>query len=83
MVRNKFIENINIYYLKGLSEASLEKGMKRMMEESEQRDKIISYKNYFYIFSKNIFLRIREVITQRHEAAKTFLGVFEPSCLCG
>jgi len=41
MVRNKFIENINVYYLKGLSEASLEKGMKRMMEESKQRDKMM------------------------------------------
>ena len=55
MVRNKFIENINIYYLKEHSETSLEKGMKRIMEESEQGDKIISYNNYFYIFSKNIF----------------------------
>ena len=52
-VRNKFTENINIHYLEGLSEASLEKGMKRMMEESEQRDKMMEKQFITYKLMRN------------------------------
>ena len=60
MVRNKFIENINIYYLKGLSEAILEKGMKRMMEESEHRDMMMEK----HFISRNIKKQIEKILTE-------------------
>ncbi|OHC00033.1 MAG: hypothetical protein A2Z58_00355 [Planctomycetes bacterium RIFCSPHIGHO2_12_42_15] len=60
MVRNKFMEDINIYYLRGLSGVSLKKGMKRMMEESEQRDKMMEKR----FISRNIKKQIEKILTE-------------------
>ena len=47
------MEDINIYYLRGLSGVSLKKGMKRMMEESEQRDKMMEKRFISYKLMRN------------------------------